>query len=125
MLANLVLFDVVVVFLAPVSPELVVMYNFFLPGIILVFVYSGYLVERTSRESFASSAQLRSSLNEVKRLSGMIPICASCKKIRDDEGYWKQVEQYIREPSDAEFTHGLCPDCVESLYPSDDDLTPA
>lgn len=61
--------------------------------------------------------ELQDALAKVKTLSGLIPICASCKKVRDDEGYWHQVETYIHEHSEAEFTHGLCPDCVKKLYP--------
>jgi methyl-accepting chemotaxis protein len=58
-------------------------------------------------------AELKTALNKVKKLSGILPICAKCKKIRDDKGYWSQVESYIREHSEAEFSHGLCPDCAE------------
>ena len=61
--------------------------------------------------------KLQHSLKEVKQLSGMLPICCSCKNIRDDKGYWKQVEQYIGEHADIEFTHGICPDCAKKLYP--------
>jgi len=60
---------------------------------------------------------LQQALSEVKKLSGFIPICASCKKIRDDEGYWRQVEEYISDRSEAEFTHGICPECARKLYP--------
>ena len=60
---------------------------------------------------------LQKALAEVKTLSGMLPICSSCKKIRDDKGYWQQIEEYIRDHSEAEFTHGICNDCVEKLYP--------
>ncbi len=60
---------------------------------------------------------LEKNLAEIKTLRGILPICASCKKIRDDNGYWKQVETYIREHSDAEFTHGICPECMRALYP--------
>jgi hypothetical protein len=56
-------------------------------------------------------------LLEIKRLNGLLPICASCKKIRDDKGYWNQIEAYIRDHSDAEFSHGICPDCAKKLYP--------
>ena len=56
-------------------------------------------------------AELRVALNKVKTLSGLLPICACCKKIRDDKGYWTQIESYIHRHSNAEFTHGLCPDC--------------
>jgi hypothetical protein len=54
---------------------------------------------------------------EVKILRGFLPICASCKKIKDDNGYWTQIEGYIKDHSEADFTHGICPDCVEKLYP--------
>lgn len=60
--------------------------------------------------------QLREALANVKQLKGMLPICASCKKIRDDKGYWQQIESYILKHTDAEFTHGLCPTCAEKAY---------
>jgi hypothetical protein len=56
-------------------------------------------------------------LEDIKILHGLLPICASCKKIRDDKGYWTQIESYIKDHSEADFTHGLCPECVEKLYP--------
>ena len=61
--------------------------------------------------------RLTEALSAVRQLSGLLPICASCKKIRDDKGYWKQIEGYIREHSEAEFSHGICPDCAHELYP--------
>ena len=61
---------------------------------------------------------LREHESEIKRLRGMLPICSSCKKIRDDKGYWNQIEVYIKEHSDAEFSHGICPDCIKKLYPN-------
>ena len=61
--------------------------------------------------------ELTEALGNVKTLSGLLPICASCKKIRDDQGYWNQLETYIRERSDAEFSHGICPECARKLYP--------
>lgn len=61
--------------------------------------------------------ELRASLENVKMLSGLLPICASCKKIRDDKGYWNQIESYIRDHSEAEFSHGICPECMKKLYP--------
>ena len=61
---------------------------------------------------------LQDALANVKSLSGLLPICASCKKIRDDKGYWSQVESYIQKHSDATFTHGICPDCIKKLYPA-------
>lgn len=61
--------------------------------------------------------KLEHALSEVKALSGLIPICSSCKNIRDDSGYWNQLEKYIQEHSDAVFSHGICPDCAKKLYP--------
>jgi hypothetical protein len=55
--------------------------------------------------------------SELKILSGLLPICMSCKKIRDDQGYWNQLESYIHQNSEARFSHGICPDCIENLYP--------
>ncbi len=65
----------------------------------------------------AKNEELQAALNYVKQLSGLLPICASCKKIRDDEGYWQDVAVYIRDHSEAEFSHGICPDCAKALYP--------
>jgi two-component system, chemotaxis family, sensor kinase Cph1 len=62
-------------------------------------------------------AELQEALGKVKVLSGLLPICANCKKIRDDGGYWNQIENYIGAHSEAEFSHGICPDCIEVLYP--------
>ncbi len=61
--------------------------------------------------------ELETALAKVKLLSGLLPICANCKKIRNDEGYWQQVEVYIHEHSEADFSHGVCPDCMKKLYP--------
>ncbi|MDA3886715.1 MAG: PAS domain-containing protein [Candidatus Delongbacteria bacterium] len=55
--------------------------------------------------------------NEIETLHGIIPICSSCKKVRDDEGYWEQVEEYLSTRSDARFSHSICPDCLKELYP--------
>jgi C4-dicarboxylate-specific signal transduction histidine kinase len=63
------------------------------------------------------TADLQQALASVKQLSGFLPICASCKKIRDDKGYWNQIEEYIRDHSEAEFSHSCCPDCARRLYP--------
>ena len=60
---------------------------------------------------------LQDALSKVKTLSGLLPICASCKKIRDDRGYWNQIESFIGEHSEIEFSHGICPECLRTLYP--------
>jgi len=59
---------------------------------------------------------LQRALAKVKTLSGLLPICSACKKIRDDKGYWNQMEAYIRDHSDADFTHSICPECAKKLY---------
>ena len=61
--------------------------------------------------------ELQQALAEVKKLSGLLPVCVSCKKIRDDNGYWNQIEAYVRKHCEADFTHSICPDCTEKLYP--------
>ncbi len=61
--------------------------------------------------------ELQDALADVKLLSGLVPICANCKKIRDDQGYWTQIESYIQDRSDAKFSHSICPDCAKKLYP--------
>lgn len=73
--------------------------------------------KQAEEEKVKLVANLTEALNQVKKLSGFLPICSSCKKIRDDQGYWRQVEEYIREHSEAEFSHGICPECAEKLYP--------
>lgn len=67
--------------------------------------------------SFRRWRELQRALNEVKTLRGIVPICAKCKKIRDDDGYWSQVDEYVRDHTEAEFSHGLCPDCAAELFP--------
>ena len=74
---------------------------------------------RIVRSEFDFVKELPGRPKHVKVLKGLLPICTSCKKIRDDQGYWNQLEIYIREHSEAEFTHGLCPECVKKFYPVD------
>ena len=74
-------------------------------------------IKQADQEKSDIIARLHKALAEVKTLSGFLPICASCKKIRDDKGYWNQIEAYITEHSEAEFSHGICPECCKKLYP--------
>lgn len=62
--------------------------------------------------------ELEDALGKIKTLRGLLPICASCKRVRDDQGYWNQLDTYVRDHSDAEFSHSICPTCQEVLYPS-------
>jgi PAS domain S-box-containing protein len=73
--------------------------------------------KQAERERERLIVELREALVHLKTLRGLLPICASCKKIRDDLGYWRQVEEYIKERADVEFSHGICPDCMKTLYP--------
>ena len=89
-----------------------------------VLFYEGSFQDITERKQIEEEREkmigdLKEALSKVKTLSGFIPICASCKKIRDDKGYWEQVEVYIRDHSEAEFSHGICPECMKKLYPDE------
>ena len=85
-------------------------------------VIQGIIRDITPRKQFEIEREklikkLEKALSKVKTLSGLLPICSSCKKIRDDKGYWNQIDEYIRDHSEAEFSHGICPECAEKLYP--------
>jgi PAS domain S-box-containing protein len=73
--------------------------------------------KRAEAEREKLIGELQEALGNIKTLSGLIPICAQCKKIRDDKGYWQQVEVYVRDHSEAKFSHGLCPECTKLLFP--------
>jgi len=71
----------------------------------------------TTRELYKRNLALEEARERLKTLRGLLPICCSCEKIRNDRGYWEQIEVYVRDRTDADFTHGVCPECVETLYP--------
>lgn len=75
-------------------------------------------LQRTKLEQIRLIAieEREEALREIKALKGLIPICAKCKKIRDDEGFWNQLESYIEKHSEASFSHGVCPECSDELY---------
>lgn len=75
------------------------------------------MLREEHEELLHEKANLENALKQIKTLHGLLPICANCKKVRDDSGYWKQIESYIHEHSDAKFSHGICPDCAIELYP--------
>ena len=88
-------------------------------GIIAVAVGTMFFIYVTNPilEKLSKTIEnLQDALKNVKLLSGFLPICASCKKIRDDKGYWTQIESYIKEHSEAQFSHGICPTCAKKLY---------
>ncbi|PIY24320.1 MAG: response regulator, partial [Deltaproteobacteria bacterium CG_4_10_14_3_um_filter_60_8] len=74
------------------------------------------VIRRQLLEIEEKNRLLEKQLGEIKTLRGFIPICSACKKIRNDQGYWEAIEVYIRNHSEAEFSHGLCPECIETLY---------
>lgn len=85
-------------------------------------IWSGVILDISERKKAEEEKnelviRLQHALDEVKKLSGFLPICASCKKIRDDKGYWNQIESYIENHSEAEFSHSICPSCAKTLYP--------
>jgi PAS domain S-box-containing protein len=73
-------------------------------------------LKRIEKEREKLIKELQKALAEIKQLSGLLPICSGCKKIRDDKGYWNQIEEYISDHSEAIFSHGLCPECLKKLY---------
>ena len=82
---------------------------------LLFSTYENSLAQK--RELEKKNRELKEALETVKTLQGIIPICANCKKIRDDKGAWSQMESYISKHSEAQFSHGICPECAKKLYP--------
>ena len=94
----------------------------FIVPLLYGFFYRPFLLDIKERkkaemEKEATIVALKKAMDEIKILKGLIPICANCKKVRDDAGFWQHIEVYIRERSAAEFSHGICPDCAKKLYP--------
>ncbi|MGE0084149.1 MAG: PAS domain-containing protein [Desulfococcaceae bacterium] len=85
----------------------------------LIFCVCRDITERKQNEKKRENLinELRKALAEIKTLQGIIPICSSCKKIRDDKGYWEQVEAYVSKHTAAKFSHSICPECIKKLYP--------
>jgi PAS domain-containing protein len=84
---------------------------------VLVIVRDITVRKNAEEEKERLIKELQEALGQVRELSGLLPICASCKSIRDDKGYWTRLEAYLSEHSKAEFSHGICPDCARKLYP--------
>ncbi len=87
--------------------------------IVILFIENKTISKRKQAEKEREKliAELQDAVTKIKTLGGLLPICSNCKKIRDDKGYWNQIESYIRDHSEAEFTHGICPKCAKKLYP--------
>jgi uncharacterized membrane protein len=87
-------------------------------------VFLQYVREKEERERLLAQTikdkeAIEKAFSEIKQLQGIIPICAACKRVRNDRGFWEQVEQYVHDHSDARFSHGMCPECIKKLYNKD------
>lgn len=89
-------------------------------GSLFILFMVTFNIRKYEEEQSRLFQDLQTALSEVKTLKGLLPICASCKKIRDDKGYWTLLESYIEEYSEASFSHGVCPECSETLYGNQD-----
>lgn len=103
-------------------PHIWMVYKFPILDVAGQRLLGGVAVDVTERRKLEAAreqlrVQYKQAIEQIQTLSGFLPICASCKKIRDDKGYWQQVEDYISAHTEAEFSHGICPDCVKKLYP--------
>ncbi len=137
----LLMFEITSLLLTETPLCIVLRNNFFFISAAIIGMIACYSMEYFARENFfhmvmlgekkAKLARINSELQshiqeleqaqrEIRVLSGLIPICAKCKKIRDDRGFWNQIESYISEHSDAVFSHALCPECIEELYGKED-----
>jgi K+-sensing histidine kinase KdpD len=102
----------------PYSNRALAFWNAFIR--LISYLIVAYVVSRMHSvlsEERKISTDLRNALQQIKTLSGLLPICANCKKIRNDKGYWQQVESYLTDHSDLEFTHCICEECMKKLYP--------
>ncbi len=123
-IASIFVSEVLIMLMLPLLPDLTPVQSALADALclsFLIFPALYFLLLRPVRLLISGQKQLitelRGALSTARTLRGLLPICSRCKKIRDDQGYWKRLEVYIREHSDAEFTHGLCPECGKQLYP--------
>ena len=136
-LAILLMFEITSIWLTSTPLAIMLRNNFFFISALIIGMVACYSMEYYARNNFflmvkleeekaklsETNRELQNRVQELERahkeikvLSGLIPICAKCKKIRDDRGYWNQIENYISEHSEAVFSHALCPECIEELY---------
>lgn len=97
--------------------EIISMALFLMFGLTFFSVRRWKQINATNNVLINLNNNLQGALSEIKQLQGIIPICAECKNIRDDEGFWHQVESYIHNHSDAKFSHGICPECIKKNFP--------
>ena len=106
------------------STGMVILIFLMIDGYFVFFLYRRATREIRARGELEKAQQktileLQKAMNEIKTLEGILPICSFCKKIRDDKGYWEQVEAYFHKCSKAEFSHSICPDCMKKYYPEE------
>jgi hypothetical protein len=85
--------------------------------VLIALIVPLWIIIRDVSKLERTTAELQKAMDNIKTLEGLLPICASCKNIRNDNGYWQKVEVYIREHSKAKFSHSICPECAHQLYP--------
>ncbi|WP_155317081.1 hypothetical protein [Desulfosarcina alkanivorans] len=86
---------------------------------LMIAFFATYRVRKYEKVLLDKNGRLRKALDEIKTLRGIIPICSHCNQIRDDEGIWKRIEEYVGAHSEARFSHGICPDCIRKYYPAE------
>ncbi len=96
--------------------EFIIVAVFFVVALALFSVRRWRELRIVENELTQRNENLQKALSEINQLKGIIPICSACKKIRDDDGFWHQVEVYVRDRTEVDFTHGICPDCRKKLY---------
>jgi uncharacterized membrane protein len=97
--------------------EIISLFLFFSFYFLVLSIRKWRQVVKANQKLRKANQELREAAEEITQLRGILPICAHCKKIRNDQGYWQKVEDYLRERAHIKFTHGLCPDCFDKLYP--------
>lgn len=119
LVASVSFFAVAMAALALKRPEPFLLYGTFFVTVLCVALstITAASIHRTQRESFAAKREAETAMAEIRTLRGLLPICASCKNIRRDDGAWSRIESYVTEHTHVKFTHGICPDCRERLYP--------
>jgi phosphoserine phosphatase RsbU/P len=92
------------------------------PGELRTRIRAGQRIISMQSSLSAKIEELHQAMSQIKTLKGLLPICSFCKKIRDDQGYWNQLENYISEHTNADFSHGICPECLEEHFPEGDEV---
>ncbi len=117
LMGSMVIFELLIGVIVPTNAFIFLIYNFFFISFMLAFTFLAYYTEFVSRKRYVVSAQMLDSIEKSQTLQGLLPICSSCKQIRDDKGYWNQMEIYLSRHADVIFSHSICPACIKKIYP--------